>query len=549
MARVSSFLVAVGISAVCAAQAPPRDTSASSTGTASIRGRVTDASGRPLSRVEIRAPNGTGDIANGLTDGDGRFTITGLPAGTYTINATKANYVRAAWGEQRPEGPGTRVTIADGQRIDNLNFRLARAGVITGKIVDEFGDPVTDVVVSAMRYQYVQGTRRLMPSGRGGQTNDIGEFRLYGLSPGQYYVSATLRAVAMIGGDTADREGYAPTFYPGTGSAADAQRLTIAAGQTMTGINLSLLPIRTAKISGTVVDASGNPLLTMMVLIMPKSSASFASVMPNQVRPDGQFTINGVTPGEYTLRAGGPAAEMASVDVTVSGSDVSGVQLVLAKPSAIRGRIVFTASANASDPPKATTIDLGAVREWALAQPVRSPARIKDDGSFEISLAAGHVQLRAAPTGGSASVAPWRLSRVIFNDIDVGDSGIDVPQNGTVDNVVVEITNRTNEVTGRVTDADGRIVRDCFVIVFAQDPSRWTVQTRYLSVARPAGDDSYRVRLLPGDYFAVAMSDVEVNAWTDPDFLALARERAVKLAIADGEKKTLDLPLTPAPVF
>jgi hypothetical protein len=111
------------------------------------------------------------------------------------------------------------------------------------------------------------------------------------------------------------------------------------------------------------------------------------------------------------------------------------------------------------------------------------------------------------------------------------------------------MTNHSNEATGRVIDGDGNTVRDCFVIVFAQDPAHWTVQTRYQSVARPGLDDLFHARLLPGDYYAVAMSDVESNAWTDPEFLALARDRATKFSIADGEKKTIDLPLSPAPVF
>ena len=114
--------------------------------------------------------------------------------------------------------------------------------------------------------------------------------------------------------------------------------------------------------------------------------------------------------------------------------------------------------------------------------------------------------LAAAP---GSSTPPWRLNRVIVNDIDVGDTGIDVPPNATIENVYVEMTNHSNEASGRVTDGDGNIVRDCYVIVFAQDPARWTVQTRYLerrpsrtrrSVPRPAargrllrrGDDRRR---------------------------------------------------------
>ena len=558
MARAWFVLVALTCSSISFAQAPARDVPALPSGTASIHGRVTDVNGHPLARVEIRAGNGNGQQTTALTDGEGRYDLNDLPAGVFAVQATKPNYVRTSWGEQRVEGPGKRITIAAGQRINNIDIKMARGGAITGKIVDEFGDPITDVVVMPMRYQYVQGTRRLMPTGRGGPTNDIGEFRLYGLTPGQYYVSAVLRPQGTSvtsfdprGQDSSDRSGYAPTFYPGTGNVGEAQRLTVAAGQTITSINLTLLPIQTANISGSVVDTDGKPVAGGIVMTVPKNSAQVVNIVPTPVRPDGKFTVTGLAPGEYTLRAGNPmaAGEMAVADVTVTGSDVSGVVLAAAKQATIRGRVVFTQSLTGTEPPKVTTIDLGAVREWAMAQQIRSPARIKEDGTFEIALTPGHVQLRAAPTGGSRTTPPWRLGRVLFNDADAGDSGIDVSPGATIENVVVEITNRLFELSGRVTDDSGATVRDCFVVVFAQDPARWTVQTRYVIVGRPGPDDLYRVRLMPGDYYVVAMTDVEQNAWTDTDFLSAARERATKFSIADGETKTLNLTATTAPVF
>src|SRR5262245_38544295 len=143
---------------VQAQQPPPaRDNPAAVTGTAVISGRVFDATtGRPLSHVDVVAGPAAAQRATGETDGEGRYELAGLPAGTYAVFATKANYLRKGWGEQRVEGPGKRITLADGQRLDNIDLRMTRAGAISGKIVDEFGDPVSDVFVNAMRYQYVQ---------------------------------------------------------------------------------------------------------------------------------------------------------------------------------------------------------------------------------------------------------------------------------------------------------------------------------------------------------------------------------------------------------
>jgi hypothetical protein len=564
MSRVIPWLVAALLLPVVMRAQPPapaRDASgAPQTGTASIAGRVVDAAtGRPLSRVEVRVnPNPTnieGRVK--LTDAQGRYAIGGLPAGTYTVGVTKPNYVRMSWGEPRPEGPGKRIPITDGQKLGNIDFAVKRAGAVTGKIVDEFGEPVTDVFVQAMRYQYIQGSRRLMQNGRGGQTNDVGEYRIYGLSPGQYFVSATFRNFNGMGAaDTGDRSSYAPTFYPGTGNVADAQRLTIDPGQTATGINLTLLPIQTAKVSGVALDADGKP-IAGMINVMQRVGGTMIGNAGTSVRPDGKFTLS-LTPGDYMLRIFGPNGSVGGetfAEVTVTGSDIDGLQLTTSKPSTIRGRIAFTDSATAAAPPKPTNVDLGAWRDWAIGQQVRFPAKIKDDGTFEISMAPGKVQIRAVVNGQPVPAAPgmpaqnWRLNRVMLNGIDIGDTGIDVGRDATIENVVVEMTNHSVEVTGHVTDADGNVVRDCFVIVFAQDPVRWTVQTRYLGVSRPSIDDAYHTRVLAGDYYVVAMTDVEVNAWTDAEFLARAKDLATKFSAADGEKKTVDLKVSPTPVF
>jgi protocatechuate 3,4-dioxygenase beta subunit len=529
-------------------QPPVRDNQAQTVGTASIHGRVVEATtGRGLSRVEVVAEAGGPAPPSALTDGDGRYHLTGIPAGAYIVSASRANYLRSAWGQTRVDGPGKRITLADGQQLNDVNLTLPRGGVITGRIVDEVGDPLPEVFVSAMRYQYIQGSRRLIQSGRSGQTNDIGEYRLYGLPPGQYYVSAVTRD--FRGGDPNDRTGYASTFYPGTGNVAEAQRFAIAPGQTMTGMNLTLLPVQTATVSGTVLDANGRPLADARVFVTQRVGTALLGGMGLPTQTDGSFSFPNLTPGDYVVRGNGPAGEVARANITVTGSDVHDVQLVVAKPSTIRGRVVFTSSATAQGPPKPAAIDIGAWREWEIGEPVRSAAKVHDDGSFEISLAAGRVHLRAGSIGPvTTGAVPWRLNRVIVNNLDVADTGLEVPSNSAVENVVVEMTNQVGEVSGRVTDAAGNAVGDCMVIVFAQDPGHWTVQSRHVSIARPA-DDVYRARLLPGDYYAVAMIDVEPNVWTSPDFLTLAREQATKFSIAVGEKRTFDLRLSPAPVF
>src|SRR5262245_49134206 len=192
-------------------------------GTGTIRGRVVaEGSNTPMSRVVVRL--NTSDSTAGksaVTDRNGRYELTELPAGKFTLSASKANYVGVSYGQTRPRGVGKTIELADGQAMANVNFTMQRTGVITGRILDEFGDPVVDVMVMAMRSQYVNGERRMMPAGgRPSTTNDVGDYRIYNLQPGTYYISATLRS--FMPGESDDRSGYSPTYFPGTGSVAEA---------------------------------------------------------------------------------------------------------------------------------------------------------------------------------------------------------------------------------------------------------------------------------------------------------------------------------------
>src|SRR5262249_31296692 len=148
--------------AVCAQPpTPPRDTSPH-TGTAVIRGRVfVDGTDHALPRTQIRATSDNGRTYDATTDGDGRYELKQLPAGKYTVSASRPNYVAHTLGQKRPGGVGTRIDVADGQMIAAVDFKLMRAGVITGRVVDEAGDPVSDVQVAPVRSQLMNGTRQM----------------------------------------------------------------------------------------------------------------------------------------------------------------------------------------------------------------------------------------------------------------------------------------------------------------------------------------------------------------------------------------------------
>ena len=192
-------------------------------GHAAIRGRVLASDGgQPLRRATVRLSAPELQVARtALTDADGRYDFRDLPAGRYSITASKPSFVSWSYGQTLPDGLGRPLALSDNQTADNVDVRLIHGAVITGRIVDEFGEPVPNAAVTALRRQYQQGQTRLVPSGERAQANDIGEYRIFGLAPGQYYVSATVQALtlAMPVGNSVEvsgqNSGYAPTFYPG----------------------------------------------------------------------------------------------------------------------------------------------------------------------------------------------------------------------------------------------------------------------------------------------------------------------------------------------
>jgi Carboxypeptidase regulatory-like domain len=546
-------LAAVALAGVGpSAQTPARDTPAP-TGTAVIRGRVIAAAGqRPLAKVEVRAAAGALRVNKVvLTDANGRYEIAELPAGRYIVTTNKQNYVRASYGERRPLGPGTPIDVAAGQIVTRIDFILQRTAAITGRVIDEFGDPAPNVMVRPMRYLYVNGERRLQQSGPGASTNDLGEYRVYGLIPGRYFVTATPRPMNLMD-DAGDRTAYLPTLYPGTGNPSEAQRFTVAAGQTISGVNIPLLPVVGSRVSGTVLDVNGKP-LTMGSVNVTSRGANFGDAGVASIRPDGTFTLNALPPGEYTLRASSPGMtdEYAVADVAVSGGDLSDVQLVSARLSIIRGRIVFDRQNESQKLPSSSSLRVNVIHPSAspiFVNPMPGGAAPKDDWTFEVKTNAGRSILRA----GLAAPGDWRLDRILTADgADITDTGFELPANGTVDGVVVVMTTRHNEITGTVLDDAGAPVRDCVVVLFAQDPQRWTVGTRLLGVSRPDAESVFHLRVPAGDYFAVAFEQLELAgpSFNDPDVLQQLREHAVPLSIGATETKKLDLRLSAPPVY
>jgi len=561
-------------------QLPPRDqtggnaTGDQAAGTAIIRGRVVSSDGTPVRRAQVRAQ--AGELrANRLvsTDAQGRFEFKDLPAGRWILTASKAGYMTLRYGQKRPFEAGSPIEIADNQLMERADFSLPKGAAITGRIFDEFGDAVANARVQVLRYQIVQGQRRLTPAGGGDQTDDTGSYRIYGLAPGDYYISATLRAGngPFLDDNNSDTTSYASTYYPGTGSVAEAQRIPLGIGQEQPNVNFALQAVRTVKITGTALSSMGTALSNGMVTLMPADAGGGPGGGPGpvlfnfggngRVRPDGTFSIANVSPGNYTLmavagpgggrgggfalRIGGPGGagfdeiEMATLPLTVGNEDVTGLTLVTGKGASLSGNVVAAEGSVA----KLNTNQIQIMAQPANGQFVpgplgNRPTRVEADGTFVLTGLSGQRFIRV-----NGLPQEWTLKAVMLSGTDVTDSALDFRGNTENSGLQIIVTDKVSDVNGKVTTAKGDITRDYTVVVFPDDAAKWVFPSRFVKTARADQQGQFRIRALPADdrYLAVAVDYLEDGEGADPQFLEQIKNRATRFTLTDGESKSLDL--------
>lgn len=544
-----------------ALQRPQRDTATVPAGTGSIGGKVLAAdTGRPVKRARVIVSGG-GRPRAVTTDEQGRYSITGLPGASYTVNAAKTGFVDGAFGQRRALVAGTPVVLADGQQMGEVDIRMARGGVITGRVVDEDGEPLARALVTILRQQYVRGEKQLTTAGAD-QSDDRGQFRVFGLPPGDYYVSAAagglegaLRQLIGAGGPLAQVDqapastGYAATYYPGVITAADAARVKLAASQEVTGIDFQLQIVPLATVKGVVVGGAGT------VVLVPDEGGSSggggrgtgAALRAGQglrtaTRQDGSFTISNVTPGKYTIVArtegGGNAtgSRTAMQSLVVTGEEVN-VALTPTPGVQLSGTLTLEGSGTAV--PKTLSgfrVNPSAL-DSVLAQPrlARAPEGA-ESGQFSVpDVMAGRYIIRAtAPAG-------WTMKSVYIDGRDVTDQPIEV-KTDNITGINVIFTNRISRLTGAVRDSRGGPVPGLTVIAFPADDALWRPQSRRIVTARTDQTGAYTIAALPeGAYLVVAVDDVEQGEWFDPSYLEQIRNGATRVTIPDGGQRTLDL--------
>jgi protocatechuate 3,4-dioxygenase beta subunit len=382
--------------------------------------------------------------------------------------------------------------------------------------------------------------------------------------------------------------GYAPVYYPGTTVAASAASMIVGAGEERTGIDFQLQLVPIARVEGIVVNSTDQPLQNTQIMLVPLGqNVPGVGTYSARADRDGKFTISGVAPGQYTVIARSAAgaaamrmsAEMADpttgrgaapggrgqgpgplggrgpggrgagpdvprlwamADLTVDGRNVSNLVLTLQTGMSVTGRIMFQGSAQIPTDLSRMRVSLAPMDFGTTPRELATPAqgRVEASGRFTIgSVAPGRYRLTASGAGNG-----WYLESAVVDGQDSLDFPIEVKPNQNVSNAIVTFTDRQAELSGTLTDSRGQPAPDYTLVVFPSDQRFWTPQSRRIQATRPATDGRFVFRTLPpGEYRLAPVVDPEPGSWYDPAFLQQLDSSALRVSIAEGEKRIQDI--------
>ena len=542
----------------------------------------------PVSRatVSVDAGDGSGERL-AVTDNDGRFRFAGLPDGRYLVRVMKTGWVTTFHGSPRPgHPPGVRVAVQSG-RPASIDIAMARGGVIAGRIVDHNGEPMPRQFPLLLESRLV-GDQSMLSRMRGHitigtferSTDDLGEFRLFGLPPGTYYlaVSPTMASGTRVTTDAEVRwamappgaarteppptgpvAGYARLYYPGTPDPNGAVAIVVGPGQVREGLELRVEFTPVSRLEGVVRRPDGTPAAGARVMLEAREPRVNLEGMVRTVAadPQGRFTFTSVAPDTYRLASaasteGTTVRDLwAQTDVTTSGADITNLALALAPASQVTGRVVFTGSSR-QPPADLTTVRVTASGVRARAQALAGAsssltsfeARLAADGTFRLGgLPPDRYVLSTTWPGMRTEAGGWWLTDIAVADRALGDAPLVVAPNTVVAEVVLHLRDRIGAVEGTLTDQDGRPAPGYVVLAFPVERESWTtVSRRIVPPVRPATDGRFVVAGLPaGEYFLAVVTSVDSEEAADPRFLEGLVPLALRVRVPEGGSVRQDL--------
>jgi hypothetical protein len=494
-----------------------------------------------------------------VTGADGRFQIENVMQGRYRMFVERTGYLESSKNHRPSEG--RLLSLSAGQEMKDIVIRLQATAVIEGRVSDEDGDPMPEAQVSVLRQTYVAGHVHWEQAGAE-RTNDLGEYRIASLAPGNYFVSVNpppdFRSLIEANGkqssepnqsvansDKPAPSAYQTTYYPGTRDRGQAEAIQLQAGADFP-VNFSLSPAPTLSIRGSIAGIQSNS--TVTIALQGKDSSVMNGV---EMRKDGSFEIRDVAPGSYTISArveNGASPMLVRQVLQIASSNVEGLRLSPQAGATIRGHLRIESSSTARLDPSRMFLLLDSAEEGDdavsgsdLADGFSPLAQVNLDGSFEWkNVPAGRYTVQISD---ASEMPEWFLKSIAAGGRDVLQSGLSVSGGAIALDMVASDRGATAE--GIVTDAKDAPVADSLVVAvpeasFRNHPERYR---------KTNSDQSGRFTLRglpPGDYTLFAWESVEGEAYLNPEFLRMYEGQGKGLHGKEGEGATVRLRVIPA---
>ena len=334
---------------------------------------------------------------------------------------------------------------------------------------------------------------------------------------------------------------YAPTYYPGVPSVNEARPVNVGLGGESAGIDFGVLLVRTSRIAGRVADADGFPAWSGNVVLIAEGTAGGRAPGQNyagRINWDGAFSIAGVPPGRYTLRAQSGRDDIprfAAQPLTVAG-DVADVAVVLSSGVTVSGTVTLEATVSAVLP-NANDFRVAMASTEIDSFGGNTNTRVDREGRFTLEhVPAGTHWIRGqAPRG-------WTLKSATMAGRDVIDTALELRSAEPVTSLRLVFTDKLSDLSGTLTNAQGAPVTEYTVVAFPEDATLWRPQSRHIMTARPDQTGRFQLRGLPaGDYYLAAVDPAEPGEWFDPVFLERHRASATTVRLGEGDLRTQDL--------